>query len=141
MKRGQNPNIGVEAAVSKHWGEKRTKPKHWGFLDYYPKNKSRGRESGGDSGKVRVEAGAFDVSRALKTGVLPLVTQPPLSPDEEISALLPAEPPAEDNFNWRKYGLKQVKRCEYPRSYYVQATRLLRPEENREISRWKNHRD
>ena len=29
-------NIGVEAAVSKHWGEKRTKPKHWGFPNYYP---------------------------------------------------------------------------------------------------------
>ena len=29
-------NIGVEAAVSKLWGEKRTKPKHWGFIDYYP---------------------------------------------------------------------------------------------------------
>ena len=27
VKRGQNPNIGVEAAVSKHWGEKRTKPR------------------------------------------------------------------------------------------------------------------
>ena len=27
---------GVEAAVSKHWGEKRTNPKHWGFPDYYP---------------------------------------------------------------------------------------------------------
>ena len=26
VKRGQNPNIGVEAAVSKLWGEKRTKP-------------------------------------------------------------------------------------------------------------------
>ena len=24
-------NIGVEAAVSKHWGGKWTKPKHWGF--------------------------------------------------------------------------------------------------------------
>ena len=36
VKRGQNPNIGVEAAVSKLWGEKRTKPKHWGFPDYYP---------------------------------------------------------------------------------------------------------
>ena len=36
VKRGQNPNIGVEAAVSKLWGEKRTKPKHWGFPYYYP---------------------------------------------------------------------------------------------------------
>ena len=53
------------------------------------------------------------------TGVLPLVTQPPISPDEEISALLPAKPPAEENFNWRKYGQKQVTGCEYPRSYYM----------------------
>ena len=36
VKRGQNPNIGVEAAVSKRWGKKSTNPKHWGFLDYYP---------------------------------------------------------------------------------------------------------
>ena len=36
VKRGQLSNIGVEAAVSKLWGEKRTNPKHWGFLDYYP---------------------------------------------------------------------------------------------------------
>ena len=36
VKRGQNPNVGVEADVSKHWGEKRTKPKHGGFPDYYP---------------------------------------------------------------------------------------------------------
>ena len=41
MKRGQLSNIGVEAAVSKLGGEKRTNPKHWGFLDYYPLRKSR----------------------------------------------------------------------------------------------------
>ena len=40
VKRGQNPNIGVEAAVSKHWGEKRTNPKHWGFPDYEEEKKS-----------------------------------------------------------------------------------------------------
>ena len=43
MKRGQLSNVGVEAAVSKLWGEKRTNPKHWGFLDYYPCFKSQTR--------------------------------------------------------------------------------------------------
>ena len=32
----KTPNIGVLSAVSKRWGEKKTNPKHWGFLDYYP---------------------------------------------------------------------------------------------------------
>ena len=35
---GVQPPLFVEAAVSKHWGEKWTKPKHGGFLDYYPFN-------------------------------------------------------------------------------------------------------
>nr|XP_009399513.1 PREDICTED: probable WRKY transcription factor 2 [Musa acuminata subsp. malaccensis] len=34
----------------------------------------------------------------------------------ELSAA--AGTPAEDGYNWRKYGQKQVKGCEYPRSYY-----------------------
>ena len=31
----------MEAAVSKRWGEKKTNPKHWGFLDYYPSGMRR----------------------------------------------------------------------------------------------------
>ena len=43
---------------------------------------------------------------------------PPLREPGPSDPLPPAEPPADDNFNWRKYGQKQVKGCEYPRSYY-----------------------
>ena len=64
VKRGQNPNIGVEAAVSKHWGEKRTNPKHWGFPDYYPENKNFILST---SGFFIIIIFFFDIPKRIKT--------------------------------------------------------------------------
>jgi WRKY DNA -binding domain len=41
-------------------------------------------------------------------------TKSNLSPTEN----LPAEKPADDGYNWRKYGQKQLKDGKYPKSYY-----------------------
>lgn len=44
--------------------------------------------------------------------------QAPPPPPAVAAATTFADRPSEDGYNWRKYGQKQVKGSEYPRSYY-----------------------
>jgi hypothetical protein len=62
---------------------------------------------------------AIEPEQPEQSNIVVLDLESPVTePAEASKALASADKPANDGYNWRKYGQKQVKTSEYPRSYY-----------------------
>ncbi|KAH7665270.1 WRKY domain-containing protein [Dioscorea alata] len=73
-------------------------------------------QSNSDIGVPRAEFQSLTTSQTSSSAINMMPIQQNLFPDQRSQVVV--DKPADDGYNWRKYGQKQVKGSEYPRSYY-----------------------
>lgn len=73
-------------------------------------------QSNTDIGVPRAEYQSLTTSQTSSSAINMMPIQQNLFPDQRSQVVV--DKPADDGYNWRKYGQKQVKGSEYPRSYY-----------------------